>query len=358
MYEDRTFEFLLERMLNEIKGKYPQIDTREGSMIYDALAPTALELAIAYTELDNLRNESFISTATREGKLQRCLEQGIDITVFDASAALMQGEFNVQVDIGSRWNLDLYNYTVEEYLGQDEDTFYYLYSLRCESTGTAPNDIFGEITPISDAPRGLSYAVITECLIEGENEASNDFIEQYYWDYVGNKATDGNVAQYELWCAEYPGIGHYKIFPLWNGPNTVKVSILSASNEQATEELIQEFQDYLDPGITGMGDGVAPIGAFVTVTTATELTINITAKVSLKEGYLSTTAAEEAVAEYLNQIAYVGDSVSYIGIAATILSADGVANVTDVVINGGTTDIELQSEQIPVLGQVTLTVVS
>lgn len=358
MYEDRTYDFLLNRMIDQIRENYPEVDTREGSMIFNALASEAYELAIAYTELDNIRNETFISTATRDGKLQRCIEQGIDTSIFDASAGVFEGQFNVNVDVGTRWNLDLYNYTVTEYLGQSESTNYYRYALQCETTGTAPNDLTGNLTPISDTPRGLEYAAIVECLIEGENEASDSFIEQYYFDYVGNKATDGNVAQYELWCAEYPGIGHYKVFPLWNGPNTVKVSILSASNEVATEELIDAFQTYLDPNSEGMGNGVAPIGAVVTVTTATTVPINISANVSLKEGYISYTSVQPAIEAYLNDISYVSNNVSYIGIAATILGADGIANVTDVLVNGGTDDVSLSDEEIPVLGTLSLTVVS
>ncbi|SPT92348.1 phage capsid assembly protein; skin element [Bacillus subtilis] len=36
MFEDQTFEAIMERMLNSISA---DIDTREGSVIYNALAP-------------------------------------------------------------------------------------------------------------------------------------------------------------------------------------------------------------------------------------------------------------------------------------------------------------------------------
>lgn len=358
MYEGRTYDFLLNRMLERIEVNYPLVDTREGSIIFDALAPEALELAIAYVELEQMRNETFILTATREGKLQRCIEQGIDISIFEASAGSFRGEFSIEVPIGSRWNLDLYNYTVTEALGQNEDTSYYDYVLQCETTGTAPNTLTGDLTPINETYPGLTHAAIVEMLIEGENEASDEFIDQYYINYVNNIASDGNVAQYEQWCQEFPGIGNYKIFPLWNGANTVKVSILSASNDAASEELINDFQEYLDPGITGMGNGVAPIGAFVTVTTATTLTINITADVTLESGYVSTGAVQPAVETYLNDIAYVGNTVSYIGVAAAILNAEGIANVSNVQLNGAMSDIYLTAEQIPQLGSLDLEVIS
>jgi uncharacterized phage protein gp47/JayE len=358
LYEGRTYDFLLNRMLERVAENYPLVDTREGSIIFDALAPEALELAIAYVELEQLRNETFILTATREGKLQRCIEQGIDVSIFEATPGSFRGEFNIEVPIGSRWNLDLYNYTVVETLGQNEDTQYYEYVLRCETSGTAPNSLTGDLTPINETYPGLTHAAITATVVEGENESSNDAIDEYYINYVNNIASDGNKAQYEKWCQEFPGIGNYKVFPRWNGANTVKVSILSASNGTATEELINDFQEYLDPGITGMGNGVAPIGAFVTVSTATTLTINITADVILKSGYVSTSAVEPAVKAYLNEIAYNGNTVSYIGIAAAILNAEGIANVSNVQLNGAMTDIMLGDEQIPVLGSLNLEVIS
>ena len=66
IYEDMTYEVILDRMIERVVDSYPEIDTREGSIIYNALAPAALELAIMYTELDNAIAESFVDTASRE----------------------------------------------------------------------------------------------------------------------------------------------------------------------------------------------------------------------------------------------------------------------------------------------------
>ena len=43
MYESMTYEVILQRMLERVREKYPDLDTREGSVIYDALAPAAVE---------------------------------------------------------------------------------------------------------------------------------------------------------------------------------------------------------------------------------------------------------------------------------------------------------------------------
>ena len=354
-YEDMTYEVILQRMMDRVASKYPNLDNREGSIIFDALAPAALEMAVMYTELDNVLKESFVNTASREYILIGCQQMGIDITQFEANAGTHKGEFDVEVPIGSQWNCELFNYTVTEFIGMNGD--YYTYQMECDTDGTTPNNLIGDLTPITDAPTNLTYAKVTECLIEGENETSDEDIRTAYFEFVNSTVTDGNVSQYERWCSEYNGIGNAKITPLWNGANTVKVSILSASNRAASEELVEEFQNYLDPNVEGMGNGVAPIGAFVTVSTATEVPISVNANVTMKSGYTDTTPITTALEKYFAEISYEKTTVAYMTIGAVILGAEGVDGITNLSLNGGTSDIILGSEEIPVVGTTTWTVV-
>lgn len=419
--------------MTRVTEKYPNLDDREGSLLYNALAPAALELAMAYTVLDLVRNQSFVDTATREFILIGCEQMGIDTSQFYATAGTFKAEFDVQVPIGSRWNCELFNYSVTEYIGEKTiDSSYgpigatttklFEYKLKCENVGSDANNQTGLLTPITSVPSNLTYAKLTGCLIEGENEKTDDEIKEIYWEYVKNTVSDGNVAQYKRWCAQYPGIGNYKIVPLWNGANTVKVSILSSSNRKASDGLITEFQKYLDPvtiqtyndsvigssvtladkpqsidsvlvnnipmstdmwsyepskGILtiadqpiaqnakvyvryngGMGNGVAPIGAFVTVDTATEKKINVKATVSLKSGYTDTSGIATALEEFFSDISYQTSKVSYMSVGAKILSVEGVDFITNLKLNNGTTDISLSDFQIPVLGTTNWTVAS
>lgn len=355
-YEDMTYEVILDRMLKRVTDNYPNLDIREGSMIYNALAPAAVELAIAYTELDNVLKESFVTTASREYILLACKQIGMDVSAFDAHKGTFKGEFNVQVPIGSRWNCDLYNYTVGEAITSSND--YFAYSMTCETAGTAPNYVTGTLTPITEYVTGLTHAEIVDCLIQGEDETSDDDIRESYFEYQKATAVDGNVEQYKRWCKEYDGIGNCKIFPKWNGANTVKVSILSANNRKASTTLISQFQKYLDPGKTGMGDGVAPIGAVVTVTTATEVPINVSAKITLSDGYTEAPTVDDVLAEYFSDIAYEKTVLSYMSLGAVILSIPGIESISELKLNNGTADISIASESIPVVGTTSITVVS
>ena len=49
MYEDITYDTILKRMLSRVPS---DVDKREGSIIYDAIAPCAFELTLLYREFD------------------------------------------------------------------------------------------------------------------------------------------------------------------------------------------------------------------------------------------------------------------------------------------------------------------
>lgn len=354
-----TYEYIIHRMIDRITLEYPNLDVREGSIIFNAVASAAMELAIMYTELNNVLSESFVTTASREYILLGCNQIGIDTTIFLPRHGFFKGVFNVEVDLNSRWNLDEYNYLIVEQLENEvdeDDNVLYAYKMQCETAGAEPNNMTGTLLPIDYTNGDLTIAQLTECLIPGEDESSDEDIVQYYLEFVNNSIIDGNKMQYEEWANDFNGIGKSKVFPLWDGPNTVKVSILNSDNEVASSTLIEDFQEYLDPGTTGMGDGVAPIGAFVTVTTPTTKAINISCTVNFKDGYSETTPIDEMLTNYFKSISYDKSYVSYMTVGAVILDVPSVESISNLTINNGTSDISLGAEEIPVLGTVNWTV--
>ena len=314
---------------------------------------------------------------------------GVPTEPFCAVPARFTAEFDAEIETGSVWNYDIYNFIVQQ-PEQTEQEGVYAYRVECETGGTASGTVIQRelerqealhadepdytpavnITPVSEAPRGLSFAAITSVITEGEDEKTDDEIRETYYEYVNNSASDGNVAQYRRWCEEYEGIGAYKITPLWNGPNTVRVTILTASNRAVdtttTPNLVSEFQEYLDPlkydseadtyVPSGMGDGAAPIGAFVTVDTASELPVSVSATVAWSEGYEHDgDALNNAVAEFFSDIAFRKSKVPYMSLGAAIDAVEGVDFISDLLINGGASDIALTAYQIPVSGTNTWT---
>lgn len=63
MYENETYEVILDRMLDRVSD---QLDKRPSSLIYDTHSSTAIELQILYIELEYLIINSYGDTAGRE----------------------------------------------------------------------------------------------------------------------------------------------------------------------------------------------------------------------------------------------------------------------------------------------------
>lgn len=352
-----TFDDIMQRLLDRVPVTF---DKREGSVIYDALAPAARELYLAYEEMEEKRRNTFAGTADRAGLIECCAEIGL--TPNPATYAVRQAVFTpaeLEVAIGERFNFDDLNFVVTKKSGPG------VYEVTCETLGTVGNYGTGTLIPINYV-QGLQTATLTDTvLIYGEDEEETKALRQRYFDTLPTFTIDGNIAQYRKWCKNYPGIGKFKIFSCWNGRNTVKVSILSAENTTASTTLLDEYQAYLDPATAaidddtaasdypqgrGLGNGQAPIGAIVTVSTAKQKTLQIAAQLILRDGYAVPVGLEEAIQSYLNNINYDRAYVSYIAVGGILQNNDSVDSVVNMTINGGKVDVPLEDEEIATIG--------
>lgn len=350
MYEEITYEDLLDRMLERVPDS---IDKREGSVIYDALAPAAAELQLMYIELDTILNETFADTASREYLIRRAKERGI--TPEEATYAVLKGEFNIEVPIGSRFNCNDLNYVVEEKLEED-----FKYKVRCESTGTAGNKNMGDMIPI-DYIEGLEYARLTEVLIPGEDEENTEVFRKRYFASFDSKAYGGNVQDYLEKTNSIPGVGSTKVTPVWNGGGTVKLTILDSTFNVASAELIKDVQNKIDPTGDGHGVGIAPIGHVVTVDTAEGIIVNISTSITFDESFSFEQLKEqikEKVEGYMLELRkeWANQTNTVVRIAqieARIMSVNGVLDIQNTKLNESADNLLLTNYQVPVLGEIT-----
>ncbi len=340
MFEEKTFENILSDMLSYVADRDSELDIREGSIIYTALAPIALELENAYHEMDMILDETFLETASKEYLVKHGNQLGVNIN--EATCGHFEGEFNVDVEIGSRFNLDKFNYSVIQKLSDPTDSNEnYVFELVCETEGSEPNSYLGTLTPITYV-KDLNYAELKSVIIYGEDEEDTEAYRYRLQIHAQNPPVNGNVAQYNEWLDEYDGIGKYRVSPCWNGANTVKLVILNTENKRASDELLAEVQNYFDPPTSainddvsdstypqgrGMGNGQALIGAVITVDTVTEVPIVIDCTLTLKQGYTSPIGVQEAIEEYLNTIVLNKTTVNYLPISAAIYNAESVDEV-------------------------------
>lgn len=352
MFENVRYEDILQRMIDRIPEG---MDKREGSIIYDALAPAAIELQLMYIDLDVILQETFADTATREYLIRRAKEKGI--IPYPKSKAILKAvstPININIPIGSRFSLDDLNYVIKGKINEGE------YQVECEIAGAEGNKHFGTIIPI-DYIDGLENIKIAELLIPGEDEEDTDSIRKRYFETFETKAFGGNQKDYIQKVNAISGVGATKVTPVWNGGGTVLITILDSEYNKASDTLIDEVQNIIDPPPQGKGLGLAPIGHTVTVRTAKESQINILTKITFQEGFFWEKQEDtiiEILQKYMLEIrkdwANVNESIIRISqIETRIMSLPGVIDITGTKINGESSNYILKDASIPTLGVVT-----
>ena len=353
-FDEQTYENILNRMIVRVKEEYPELDTREGSLIYTALAPAALELESMYHELNMVLTETFAETASREYLIKHCQQVGLEMN--EGTHGEFYVETNVELELGHRFNLDEFNYIVIEPNISLPNTAkpYYVSVVQCETMGEEPNPYRGTLTPISYIA-GLNHAELVDVKTYGEYDEDTESLRERFFLWVNSFGNDGNVHFYASHLENLDDIGKYKIEPLWNGANTVKLRILNSNNTAASAELIKEVQDHFDPNSEGMGNGVAPIGAVVTVDTVSEVPVTINCSVKLKDGYSETVDLVKEVSEYFQELALEKFKLEYMPIYAIIYNNESVDSIESLTIKVNNTNLttsgsfNLTENQIPVL---------
>ena len=339
MSEVITFNTLLQRMLDRVPDT---IDKREGSVIYDALAPAAAELVQAYIELEGHLDLLFVDTSAESYLTRLCSQFGVERQVATYSirkASFKNGSNNpFNVPIGSRYTIDTLSYVVVNKLG--EGTF----QLKCEIAGAIGNTSFGKLIPV-DYIEGLASAELEDVIIPGLDDEADDSLRFRILNKLQMPATSGNIHQYKQWALEVEGVGDAKVFPLWNGAGTVKVIIVNADKEPAGIPILNNVKAYIEE--------VRPIGATVTVAAPTPKTIAIEVSVEIgKEVFLEDVKQKFKLKleEYFRDVALKKVLVSYAIIGSLLLETDGVIDYSDLKVNNTTSNVRLAEEEVPVLG--------
>ncbi len=347
MYEDKTYEQLLQQKLSRTANT---LDKREGSIIYDALAPNALESAMIYTALDTVLNETFADTASREYLIKRCAERGI--VPIPASCAKAVGEFNIDVPLGSRFYCDKYNWTVTEKIA--DGRFY----LNCETAGAAPNYYVGRLFPI-EYINGLESAELTSVVINGEDEESTEELRSRYIDSFSNQAYGFNRKQYIDITKTLDGVGGCKVYRAPFGPGTVKLVITDSDFGVPPSELVNSVQTEIDPSLeSGEGIGLAPIDHKVTVAGADGETINIETSLEFAKNWSLQECLpyiEKELDRYYFDLNSAWDKeenliVKVSQIESRLLAIDGIADISGTKLNGSAGNVTLSPDSVAVRG--------
>lgn len=352
MYENITFDLIMERMLERVPSF---MDKREGSVIWDALAPAAVELQNLYIQLDVILKETFADTASLFYLKKRAAERGIYQIM--ATKAILKGEFTpvtLEIPIGTRFSCDKLNYIVTEKI---EDG---IYQLECETAGTEGNRHLGTLIPIEYVD-GMKTANLTELLIPAEDDEDVESLRERYLNSLNSQAYGGNIADYMEKVKALQGIGGVKITPIWNGGGTVKITFIDSELNIPTEEMVAMVKNEADPyPHEGLGYGFAPIGHVVTVEGVEGVTVDIVTNITYRNGWNWETAKSyilTAIDNYFDELReqWEGSENLFVRISqieSRILDCEAVLDIENTTLNGIGSNLFLQWNQVPVRGTV------
>lgn len=402
MYENMTYEWLLERMLAKALEQYPDIDSREGSLLWLGQAPAAVELQNLYIALDTVLNETFADTASRDYLILRAAERGLSPQ--PASPAVLQMAItpvSLSLPLDTRFSIGDLNYAVSKVLDNGQ------YEITCETAGEAGNNYTGAVVPIEYVD-GLETCQITSVLIPGEDEEDTEVFRKRYLDSLNAQAFGGNRIDYLEKVNALPGVGGVKVYRAWNSDiapsnlippketddwisslsnvpeavklwldtvygaakdnkltvgGTVKLVIISSVFSIPSSTLVEQVQSAVDPvQNSGEGVGIAPIGHVVKVDGVQGQPINLAFDLYYQRGWTWEDVSgyvTDIIKKYFDELAQswaeqeVPLVVRISQIESRILGINGILDISGTKINNMTSNFTLPLDYIPVLGEIT-----
>lgn len=371
-----SFDYLLQLALSYVPD---DLDKREGSIIYDTIAPVCYVLSDYVMNLRNFYRDTYALTASGEDLDNRVREQGLirhESTYALRKAYFTDGEDNpIEVPIGSRFSTisdtNPIIYFVVSHYEEESVAIPGTYVVQCESPGIIGNQYSGALINISIIP-GIANATLSSLIQPARDTETDEELRTRYLQELGRTAFGGNIQDYKQKVGSIPGVGGLQVYPVWNGGGTVKLSVIDSEYNPCSPEFIETIQTEVDPEVnSGIGLGIAPIGHQVTVVTPTSVNIDIEATIVPDASHTKEQLQpliEDSISDYLlslRKLWPIGSdlnvytcSVYLARITSSIISVPGVSNVTGVKLNGEEEDIDLtqtgQLQQIPIMGTVVI----
>lgn len=369
--EAQNYDYWLNLMLDNVPD---DIDKREGSIIYDAIAPAAMVNAQQSLSLANIIRETYIKTAQGEFLDYRAVEHGTNR--YTATNTEVKAKFNdddgnpVNVEVGDRFASIAESpifYTVIKANGDGTA------EMQAEEAGTSANSYLGQVLPVTPNDN-LAWAEITEVTIPARDEENDEHLRARLLNSNSWVAYGGNVADYLDMTSKIHDVGATQVYPTWDGPGTVKLVILNNDLMPASSTLVKKVKEEIDPEeSTTQGYGLAPIDHQVTVVTPETFKVDIAMNVTIVDSVNIDSIRvniKDSLEEFFKSLRRdwstinptVGRGYSMIIYRSKILSRvmmlEGVANATMPRLNGKDEDLQLvfnnTTSQLPVLGEVTV----
>ena len=348
MFEEITAESIRQNILDAMKT---DIDKREGSYTGDMAAPVATELWKVYTAMNALLPIAFVDATSGQYIDRRAAEVGITRKAGTKARAglTLTGAEGTVIPAGTMFlTADGLEYATDSAAALDGSGTAAVTATAAE-VGEVFNVPAGSIVSQYNSIAGLSAVTNNAAAAGGTDPETDESLVGRYYAYLQKPATSGNVHHYEQWALEVDGVGAVRVTPLAEGPGTVGVLIAGPEKRPVSPEVVAACAAHIEEN--------RPIGAAVAVESAEGLTVDVSASIATESGTTAEAvraALSKAVAEYLSGLAFSGYPVPYNHIAYLLTGSRGGTDYTALTVNGGTDNISIAEDQVPVLGTVTV----
>lgn len=335
------------RMLTNIDDEY---DKSNGSFIFDATKPGAIEFSTKQKEIIEIQNKLDIENLS-DDDLEKFIYQRTGITRKKATKAttrvIISGSIGSKIRIGDMVGTDTLNFVFveEKVIGESGQA---TVLVECELLGTIGNVPANAINKFPVTLSGLVNIYNPEKVTNGYDAESDYELKQRYYDKLQRPGKSGNKYHYLEWAKEVTGVGDARVVPKFNGPLTMKVIIINSNKQPADSELVKNVYEHI---LEKMPFGVEEL----VVTSAIGVSINITATFSLADGYTEPVVKENIKAnmvEYLKRIAFKESYVSYAKTGSEVIDSEGLLDYQNLLVNGSIANIPIGDDEVAIMGGV------
>lgn len=265
-----SYEDILNRCLSN--SRLENLDKRQGSVIYDTLAPLCMELAGAYLKMDVMDTQNSLLTATGSNLDRKAYDYGMARET--ATKAVVTAEFkkyrigddgkyvvdafgekileDMDVQEGSRFSLVnnsdityVYKGKEEVVVGSETKT---LKLLECESSGTGGNVVDTAILPLTQVINLVSAKILTVHTY-GQNDEDDETFRTRVQNSLNNIAFGGNVSDYMEKVSALDGVASCKVYPSYTDRKHVWFSVEQTG--EVDETVVTNIENAIS-GVTGV----------------------------------------------------------------------------------------------------------
>lgn len=360
--QDSDEDVIHERMLSNLPSN---IDTSEGSVVWDLTRPTAIEVArFKGWDMDYAIQMIFPQFSTGEVLDYHGEARGIHRKEAIAATGVLTitGEIGTTITKGDLFATESVN--DQESISYAADETYVIPSsgtininVTCTEAGIVGNTVANTIILVETTNDDISTVTNSSAVTGGvDTEEDDDYRERILeYDQAKDVSYVGSVSDYKRWANEVSGVGGVVVIPAQDNSGTVTLVITDGNGDPAGQALCTAVYNHIMQPNDPINRLTAP-NVILVVQAPASLTINITATVEL-----SGTTTEEVTAEFTAalrdymRIAIDDGEIRYTKVCNILGDITGVYDFSNLLINNAATNISVSSQQIPVINTITLT---